>query len=87
MTATRIRCTVEAMNYSACGMRVGDWFEIGPEGLSVPAGQAFCWFAIASIVAMIPGRLDDDEWLGSRPLLACPDPPEALHIRVERVSE
>jgi uncharacterized repeat protein (TIGR04076 family) len=75
------------MNYSACGMQAGDHFDVGPEGVSVPAGSAFCWFAIASVLPMLRGRLDDDteRWLAGRPLVACPDPPEGLHVRLERL--
>ena len=87
MSAVKVRCTVEAMNYSACGMRVGDWFEVGPEGLAVPDGKPFCWFAIASVVALLSGRIDEEGWLDGRPLVACPDPPEALHMRLERVTD
>jgi hypothetical protein len=36
------------------------------------------------------GHLDADtpgHYLNTRPLLACPDPPENLHMRVEPLSE
>ncbi|MFI5893495.1 TIGR04076 family protein [Actinoplanes sp. NPDC051513] len=82
----KIRCTVEAMNYSACGLAVGDFFELSPTGVTVPDGKRFCYFAIASVIPSVLGRLDADEpddYLRGRPLLACPDPPENLHIRVE----
>lgn len=85
---TRVRCTVESMSYSACGLRVGDFFEVGPEGVSLPPGRHFCFFAIASVAPLLGGRLDGeqpDEWLAARPLLACPDPPERLLMRVEEV--
>jgi uncharacterized repeat protein (TIGR04076 family) len=85
-----VRCTVEAMNYSACGLEVGDYFEVGPEGLSLPEGKGFCFFAIASVAPLLNGRLDApdaDAWLASRPLVACPDPPENLIMRLERVND
>jgi uncharacterized repeat protein (TIGR04076 family) len=88
MPGRRVRCTVEAMNYSACGLEIGDWFEVGPEGLTLPDGKAFCFFAIASVAPMLNGRLDHpdtDAWLATRPLVACPDPPENLIMRLERV--
>lgn len=87
MSGTRIRCTVESMQYSACGLQVGDSFEVGPEGLSVHAEAGFCYFAIASVVPLLKGRCgqDVDDWLDSRPLVACPDPPEALRMRLERI--
>ena len=89
MTRRTIRCTVESMNYSACGMVPGDSFEVDGDGeLSIPNGRPFCYFAIASVVPHLNGRQDDDEgqsWLDSKPLLACPDPPEALYMRLERL--
>lgn len=84
----RVRCTVESMNYSACGLAVGDSFEVGPEGVSLPEGKHFCWFAIASVAATLGGRLETttpDAWLAERPLIACPDPPENLLMRLEEV--
>ena len=90
MTGTRrVRCTVTSMQYSACGMEVGDYFEVGEDGVSVPDGKAFCWFAIASVIPLLNGRFgaDGDAWLASRPLVACPDPPEALHMRLERLAD
>ncbi|WP_285599074.1 hypothetical protein [Kineosporia sp. NBRC 101731] len=78
------------MNYSACALEVGDWFELSPTGVTVPEGKRFCYFAIAAVIPSVLGRLDaagPDEFLRSRPLLACPDPPENLHIRVEPLEE
>lgn len=88
MSGETIRCTVESMQYSACGMSVGDSFEIDADGLRVRAERGFCYFAIASVLPMLNGRhgTDLDAWLDSKPLLACPDPPEALHMRLERVN-
>lgn len=87
MSRRVIRCTVESMNYSACGLRVGDSFEVDEDGLVVNAADGFCYFAIASVLPLISGRIGggDDDWLDNRPLVACPDPPEALHMRLERV--
>ena len=80
----RVRCTVEALNYSACGLAVGDSFELGPEGLSTPAGAGICFYALAAVAGLLGAVPDADEWLDTRPLVACPDPPENLLIRVER---
>jgi uncharacterized repeat protein (TIGR04076 family) len=80
-----VRCTVESMNYSACALRVGDWFEVGPAGVSLPPGKGFCFYAIASVAPLVNGRLDTpdvDAWLATGPLVACPDPPENLVMRL-----
>ncbi|MEU6539936.1 TIGR04076 family protein [Streptomyces sp. NPDC047000] len=90
MSGIRVRCTVEAMNYSACGLEIGDWFETDSTGLTVPEGKRFCYFAVASVLPAVLGRLDaaePDGYLRGEPLLACPDPPEGLHMRVTTVTD
>lgn len=68
-------------------MSVGDTFEVGQDGLRIPENTGFCFNAIASALSLLNGRFGDDRdtWLASRPLIACPDPPEALHMRLEIV--
>jgi uncharacterized repeat protein (TIGR04076 family) len=88
MTGRAVRCTVVSMNYSACAMKEGDWFEVDADGLRMPDGQPFCAFAITSVLPLVNGRLDgvgSGDWLDSKPLLQCPDPPEALWMRLEAV--
>jgi uncharacterized repeat protein (TIGR04076 family) len=88
VTGRTVRCTVVAMNYSACGLKEGDWFEVDAEGLRLPDGQPFCAFAVTTVLPLVNGRLDDadpDSWLDSKPLVQCPDPPEALRMRLEAV--
>lgn len=88
MNGRTVRCTVVAMNYSACGLEEGDWFEVDSEGLRMPDGQPFCAFAVTTVLPLLNGRLDGvdpDDWLDSRPLVQCPDPPEALRMRLEAV--
>lgn len=89
MSGVRVRCTVEEMNYSACGLEPGDWFELDPTGVRVPEGKRFCYFAVAAVIPAVLGHLEadaPDEYLRSQPLLACPDPPENLHLRVVPVT-
>ncbi len=90
MTARRVRCVVESMNYSACGHVPGDAFEVGPDGLRITQGSGFCYNAVIAVLPMITGKMgtgDIDEWLAGRPLVMCPDPPEALRMRLEAVPE
>lgn len=81
---TRIRCVVESLNYSACGLAVGDTFEIGDDGVATTSGVGICFYAIASVASMLSAVDDVDAWLASEPRVACPDPPENLVLRVER---
>jgi uncharacterized repeat protein (TIGR04076 family) len=86
----KVRCTVEDMNYSACALEIGDYFELTPTGVTVPEGKRFCYFAIAAVIPAVLGHLDaetPDAYLGTYPLLACPDPPENLHMRVKPLTE
>ncbi|MFN8224977.1 MAG: TIGR04076 family protein [Gaiellales bacterium] len=90
MSGVRVRATVESMSYSACGLELGDWFEIDETGLSLPPGKGFCYFAIAAVVPFVSGRLgepDAREWLAASPRIACPDPPENLVMRLDLVQE
>ena len=87
-TPTHLRCTVESLNYSACGMQVGDHFDVVDGNLSLPTGRPFCYFALANVIPLLSGRLDTpagEDWLATEPLLACPDPPEGVLMRLTRV--
>lgn len=82
----RVRCTVEGFNYSACGLAVGDSFELTVTGVTVPEGRAFCYFAITNAIAAVQASLGadvPDAYLAARPLVMCPDTPEDLRMRVE----
>lgn len=92
MTARRrgVRCVVESMNYSACGMVPGDAFEVDEDGLRITRGGGFCMFAIASVLPLLQGRIGTaglEEWLATRPMVACPDPAESLRMRLEPLEE
>lgn len=81
-----VRCVVESMNYSACGLVPGDAFEVDADGLRITQGSGFCMFAIASVLPMLNGRIgtpDLDAWLAGRPVVMCPDPAESLRMRLE----
>lgn len=92
MSIQRVRCTVESMNYSACGHLPGDSFEVDADGIQIPggpSGEGFCYFAVATVAQMITefrGTEGAEEWLAERPVVMCPDPPEGLRMRLEAVS-
>ncbi|MFF2653698.1 TIGR04076 family protein [Streptomyces sp. NPDC058045] len=89
MTA-RIRCTVESMHYSACAMAVGDHVDIDARGVSLEPGRGFCLFAITAVASAMAGRDGDTtlrQWAAGEPLVACPDPPENLLMRVRLLPE
>ncbi|GGF11570.1 TIGR04076 family protein [Williamsia phyllosphaerae] len=92
MTLYDLRVTVsEIRGRSVCGMKVGDYFEVrNSDQLTLPAGQAFCYWAIQSVLPLLPAkmrRLPDSDWLEQDSLVCCPDPEEGLIMRVDRVGE
>ena len=87
-TRYRVRCTVADMNYSACAMQPGDYFEVDADGeFTMPDGQGFCYFAVASALPHVTRYLGGADWPDEPPLVACPDPPEALWMRLARFEE
>nr|WP_222131914.1 TIGR04076 family protein [Pseudonocardia sp. C8] len=78
------------MNYSACAMAVGDHVDIDERGVHLPPGQSFCYFAIAAVAGAMSGRPAGESlhrWAAGEPLVACPDPPEDLIMRVRPLPE
>lgn len=92
MTLYNLRVTVsEIKGRSVCGMKVGDYFEVcNSDQLTLPSGQSFCYWAIQSVLPMLPAkmrRLPDGDWLEQDSLVCCPDPEEGLIMRIDRVGE
>ncbi len=87
-----LRVTVaEIRGRSVCGLRVGDYFELRESSrVVIPAGRHFCAFALAAVLPLLPAKqraLDENDWLASDSLIACPDPDEQLIMKIERIGE
>lgn len=85
-----LRVTVDRIEgRSACGMAVGDWFELTHSAhLRLPEGKPFCVWALASVLPFLAAKqrqLPDGDWLEQDTLFCCPDPEEGLVMRVERI--
>jgi uncharacterized repeat protein (TIGR04076 family) len=92
MTLSNLRVSVcEIKGRSVCGMKVGDYFEVrDSDRLSLPDGQPFCFWAIQSVLPLLPAkmrRLPESDWLEQDALVCCPDPEEGLLMRIERTDE
>jgi uncharacterized repeat protein (TIGR04076 family) len=84
-----LRVTVDGIEgRSVCGMRVGDHFDLTNSAhLSLPEGQHFCVYALASVLPFLAAKQRDlaaGDWLAQDSLFACPDPEERLIMRVSR---
>ncbi|WP_075836118.1 MULTISPECIES: TIGR04076 family protein [unclassified Rhodococcus (in: high G+C Gram-positive bacteria)] len=92
MTLYDLRVTVcEIKGRSVCGMKEGDYFEVrNSDQLTLPDGQAFCYWAIQSVLPMLPAkmrRLPAADWLEQDTMACCPDPGEGLLMRIDRIGE
>lgn len=59
MTLFDLRVEVcEIKGRSVCGMKVGHYFEVrNSDQLSLPDGQPFCYWAIQSVLPLLPAKM------------------------------
>ena len=73
-----------------CHHRVGDFFELRGEELSLPAGQSFSVYALAALLPLLPAkqrRTADNDWMTTDTDIACPDPNCGARFRITRIGE
>lgn len=90
MTLFNLRVEVcEIGGRSVCGMKVGDYFEVrNSDQLSLPDGQPFCYWAIQSVLPLLPAKmrkLPAGDWLEQDSIACCPDPEEGLLMKISRI--
>lgn len=71
-----------------CNHRVGDYFELSGENLSIPAGQSFTIYALGSLLALLPAKqrmTDPNDFMSTDADVACPDPNCGAIFRIRRV--
>jgi uncharacterized repeat protein (TIGR04076 family) len=86
----RLRVTVvEITGRSVCGLNVGDYFDVTQSSrVSMPDGKHFCLYALAAVIPLLPAKMrafDENDWLATDSLVACPDPDERLIMKIERI--
>ena len=70
-----------------CDHRVGDYFELSGENLSLPPGQSFSIYSLAAILPLLPAKQRDtapNDWMTTDAEVACPDPNCGARFRVTR---
>ena len=73
-----------------CGHRVGDWFEVSGETLSLPPGQGFSLYALAALLPLLPAKqrsTHPNDWMTTDESIACPDPNCGARFRIRRVRQ
>lgn len=70
-----------------CNHKVGDFFELRGENLSLPRDQTFPLYALAAILPLLPAKQRDThphDWMTTDALIACPDPNCGGRFRILR---
>ncbi len=73
-----------------CGHKAGDYFLVEGEDLVFPQTRSFSMYALSALLPMLPARqrpLDENDWMLSDSLIACPDPNCGARFRITRIRE
>jgi uncharacterized repeat protein (TIGR04076 family) len=73
-----------------CGAKVGDYFELRGENLSLPPGQSFSIYSLAAVLPLLAAKqrvTDANDWMTSDAEVACPDPHCPSRLRITRLSK
>jgi len=71
-----------------CNHRVGDFFELSGENLSLPPGQSFPLYPLAALLPLLPAKqrpTEPADWMTTDTDVACPDPHCGAVFRIRRV--
>jgi uncharacterized repeat protein (TIGR04076 family) len=71
-----------------CDHRVGDYFELSGENLSLPSGQSFPIYPLAALLPLLPAKqraTAANDWMTTDSEIACPDPNCGARFRIRRV--
>ena len=71
-----------------CGARIGDYFELRGEMLSLPAGQGFSIYSLAAVLPLLAAKqrvTDANDWMSTDVEVACPDPHCPTRLRITRI--
>lgn len=70
-----------------CNHKVGDFFELRGENLSLPPGQTFPLYSLAALLPLLPAKQREThphDWMTTDSLIACPDPHCGGRFRILR---
>src|SRR3990167_9723833 len=73
-----------------CNHKVGDYFELSGENLSIPAGQTFTIYSLAALLPLLPVKkrmTDQNDFISTDTDVACPDPNCSAIFRIKRMKK
>jgi uncharacterized repeat protein (TIGR04076 family) len=84
----RVEAIVPRGARAYCGARDGDYFELSGEMLTLPPGQGFSIYSIATVLPLLAAKqrpTHPNDWMTSDSEVACPDPNCPSRLRITRV--
>ncbi len=78
---------VECRGEMVCNHKIGDYFELSGENLSLPAGQTFPIYPLAALLPLLPVKqrqTHPNDWISTDTDIACPDPNCGAIFRITR---
>ena len=70
-----------------CGHREGDYFLVQGEDLVFPQTHSFSMYALSALLPVLPAKqrpLQENDWMLSDSLIACPDPNCGARFKITR---
>ena len=73
-----------------CNHKVGDYFLLSGENLSIPAGQVFSIYALAALLPLLPAKqrmTHKNDWITTDTDVVCPDLNCGAVFRITRIGK
>ena len=73
-----------------CSHRAGDYFLVEGENLIFPQTHSFSMYALSALLPLLPVKqrpLQQNDWMLSDSLIACPDPNCEARFRITRTKQ
>ena len=71
-----------------CSHKEGDYFLVEGENLVFPQTHSFSMYAFSALLPLLPAKqrpLDENDWMLSDSLIACPDPNCGARFQITRI--
>lgn len=73
-----------------CYHKIGDYFEVKGENLTLPEGQSFSMYALSALLPLLPAKqreADPNDWMTTDMEVACPDPHCGAIFKITRTNK
>lgn len=71
-----------------CSHKEGDYFLVIGENLIFPETPSFSMYALSALLPLLPAKQrmsDDNDWMSTDSIIACPDPNCGARFRISRL--